>query len=57
MYVRLEPAATAVKVVLSPSQTVRLVGCVVITGLSRTVIFLVKVFEVPQGLETFSVNV
>ena len=57
MYVKLEPAATAVKVVFCPSQTVWLVGCVVIAGLSRTVIFLVKVFEEPQGLETVNVKV
>jgi hypothetical protein len=53
----LDPVAAAVNVVLSPSQIVWLVGCVVIAGLSRTVIFLVKVFEVLQGLETVKVSV
>ena len=57
LYVKLDPVATAVKVVLSPSQTVRLVGCVVMAGRSRTVIILVYAFEVPQGLETVNVKV
>ena len=57
LYVKFDPTATAVKVVLSPSHTVRLVGCVVIAGRSRTVMILVYAFEVPQGFEMVSVNV
>ena len=57
LYTRLDPTAVAVNEVFSPSQTVLLVGSTVISGLSRTVIFLVNAAEVPQGLETVNVNV
>ena len=38
LYVKLEPVATAVKVVFSPSQIVLSVGCVVMAGAVNTVI-------------------
>jgi hypothetical protein len=57
LYTKLDPTAVAVNVVFRPSQTVLLVGSTVISGRSRTVIFLVNVAEVPQGLETVNVNV
>ena len=57
LYVKLEPVATAVKVVLSPSHIVLSVGCVVIAGRSRTVIILVYALDVPQGLEIVNVSV
>ena len=57
LYAKLEPTAVAVNEVFSPSQTILLVGSTVISGRSRTVIFLVNAVEVPQGLETVNVNV
>ncbi len=57
LYTKLDPTAVAVNVVFRPSQTVLLVGSTVISGRSRTVIFLVNGAEVPQGLETVNVNV
>ena len=57
MYVRFDPVAAALNIVLSPSQIVLFVGCVVMVGRSRTVMFLVYAFDVPHGLEIVRVSV